>query len=644
MSRLGRTLGFLVATLILPAATAAQFPPGPPPLARGTAVIVGQVVDAATGKGISSAVVTLAGSRRAMSTSDGRFAFRALPKGSHSLTASRSGYIEGAYGMKRPGGPTLPVVLADGERRGDMVIWMWRHGSITGSIVDEAGEPVVGIQVSALRRTTLGGRRRFAPGSVGTTDDRGVYRIARLAPGDYAVGMITSQVSVPAATVRQFEETAMSGGDLNRNTVFQAMMQVGATPMMSGTESRQVGDQVQTIGRGAPTPPPVDGARLFAYPSLYYPAASSASSAAIVTVASGQERTGIDLQVRPVPMVKVSGTVVGGTAPAATLPVRLISQGSDDFGRTADVGATVTDASGGFSFLAVPTGDYVIKIVQVPRPMMPSAAPTTIAVGTSMMMTGSLAPNPELPPLPTEPTLWASLPIAVGDADITGVNVLLRTGIRVSGRVEFEGAAEKPAPDQLSRIPVLVEPLDGQLDRVSTPPGRFDAKGQFSTYGVAAGRYYIRIGAPPTGWTFKGAFLGERDVSDDPLELESTDVADVVITFTDRPASLAGTVQQAERSGRDGVAVVVFPADAKSWQDSSANPRRMRRVAVTDSGAYDVPALPPGAYYVAAVSETAAGDWRDPAFLEQLAPGAAHVQITEGEKATQSLRLQEVRR
>ena len=261
-----------------------------------------------------------------------------------------------------------------------------------------------------------------------------------------------------------------------------------------------------------------------------------------------------------------------------------------------------------------------------------------------MMTMGSFTPNPELPSVPTEPTLWASLPIAVGDADVSGVNVLLRTGIKVSGRVEFEGAAEKPPPDQLSRIPVLVEPLDGQLDRWSTPPGRIDAKGQFTTYGVAAGRYYIRIGAPPAGWTFKGAFLGERDVSDDPLELDSTDVADVVITFTDRPASLAGTVQQAERSARDGVAVVVFPADSKSWLDSGSNSRRMRKVAVSETGAYDVPALPAGAYYVAAVSETAAADWRDPAFLEQLAPGAAHVQIDNGEKATQSLRLQEVRR
>ena len=454
--------------------------------------------------------------------------------------------------------------------------------------------------------------------------------------------MITSQVSVPAATVRQFEETAMSGGDLNRNPVFQAMMQVGATPLMSGTESRQVGDQVQTIGRGAPTPPPVDGARLFAYPSLYYPAASSASSAAVVTVASGQERTGIDLQVRPVPMVKVSGTVVGGTAPGATLPVRLVLQGSDDIGRIADVGGTVTDASGGFSSLAVPAGDYVIKVAQVPRPLMPSAASTAIAVGPSMMVTGSFNPNPELPAIPTEPTLWGSVATAVGDSDVTGVNVLLRTGVKVSGRVEFDGNAEKPAPDQLSGISVLVDPFDGNMDHASI--GRIDAKGEFTIHGLAAGRYYIRGGQPSAGWTFKGAFLDDRDVSDEPLELDATDVAGVVITLTDRPASLAGTVQQADRAARDGVAVVVFPADSKAWLDTGANSRRMRKVAVTDSGAYDVPALPAGSYYVAAVSEAAAGDWRDPAFLEQLAPGAAHVQITDGEKATQSLRLQEVRR
>ncbi len=409
MSRLSRTLGILVTILILPAAAAAQFPPAPPPLARGTAVIVGQVVDAATGKGVSSAIVSLGGTRRAMSTSDGRFAFRALPSGSHSLSAVRSGYIGGAYGMRRPDGPTLPVVLADGERRADIVILMWRNSSITGSIVDEAGEPVVGIQVTALRRTTVGGRRRFAQTGVGTTDDRGVYRLSRLAPGDYAVGMIASQVSVPAATVRQFEETAMSGGDLNRNAVFQAMMQVGATPLMSGTESRQVGDHVQTIGRGAP----------------YLRRSTARNSSRIPASTILRPRRRLRQRSSRSHRARSEPASTFRCGPCRWSKYRAPSSGElrrqrrfpcDSFprdttsGRTADVGATVTDASGGFSFLAVPAGDYVIKIVQVPRPATPTAAQTTFAVGTSMMTMGSFTPNPDVPPIPTEPTLWAIAP------------------------------------------------------------------------------------------------------------------------------------------------------------------------------------------------------------------------------------------
>jgi uncharacterized protein (DUF2141 family) len=644
MSRLGRTLGGILAVLTLPATGAAQLPPGPPPLAPGTGIIVGQVLDAATGRGVSSAVVTLAGSRRVMTTTDGRFAFRSLPEGSHTLTAAKSGYIDGAYGMRRPGGPTLPVVLADGERRGNLVIWLWRHGAITGTIVDEAGEPLTGIQVTALRRSIVGGRRRFVQGGTGTTDDRGIYRIARLAPGDYAVAMTTSQVSIPVSAARQYEESMMAGGDFNRNPILQAMVQVGAMPgLMGGTDSRQVGDEMQTLGRGAPTPPPADGQRLFAYPSLFYPSAPSAVSATMVSVASGQERTGIDLQVRPVPMVKLSGTVTGQSpTSAANLPVRLVPQGSDDLGRTADVGGTITTASGGFTFLGVPSGNYTIKIVQIPRSAAPSAPPMTISVGSGMMISGSFAPNPEVPPIPAEPTMWANVPVSIGDADVTGVNIALNTGLRVSGRIEFEGAADKPTPEQLSRIPVMLEPVDGQMDRNVTPPGRIDAKGQFTSYGLPAGRYYVRSSAP-TGWTLKGAFLGERDLSDVALDLESTDVADVVLTFTDRPASLSGTVQMTERAARDGVAVIVFPADSKAWMETGVNPRRMRKVATTDTGAYNVTPLPAGAYYVAALSETVAGEWQDPAFLEQLAASAAHVQIDNGEKATMSLRLLEIR-
>jgi Carboxypeptidase regulatory-like domain len=642
--RLGCVASTLAAflTLSVPASSRAQ-PPPTPQLATGTGLIVGQVIDGATGKGVSSAVVTLASARRVMTTSDGRFVFRNLPEGSHNLTASKSGYIDGGFGARRPGGPTLPVVLADGERRGDLIIRLWRHGSISGVISDEAGEPLVGIQVTALRRSMVGGRRRFTPGGTGTTDDRGLYRISRLSPGDYIVGMVSSQISLPASTTQQLQEVMMAGAEAARSAMLQTIFQIGGTPLMAGgPDSRQVGDQVQTIPRNTPTPPPVDGPRLFAYPTTLYPAAPVPAAATIVSVGSAQERTGVDIQVRPIPTARVSGTVSGAPTTAANVGVRLVPLGADDLGRTADAAATLTDAGGAFTFPAVPAGEYTLRVLQTPRAVVPPSAPMMISVGSGVTMGFAGGPPEGPPPIPSEPTLWAVLPVAVGETDVSGVNVVLRTGLRISGRVEFDGTAEKPTPEQLQRIFVLIEPVDGQIDRMATPPGRIDARGQFNTSGFATGRYFVRIPGPPAGWSLKGVFVGDRDVSDVPLELESSDVSDVVVTFTDRSSSISGTVQVSERDARDGVAVIVFPADSKLWQETGANPRRMRRMGVSDSGAYVVGSLPPGEYFVAAIREVTA-DWQDPKFLEQLSASAAHVQLDDGEKATQNLRVQEIK-
>jgi hypothetical protein len=375
---------------------------------------------------------------------------------------------------------------------------------------------------------------------------------------------------------------------------------------------------------------------------MFYPASPTVQGASIVTVVSGQDRSGVDLQVKPVPTARLSGILTGPAGPGATLPVRLIPAGSEDMARIFDAAGTVTDVNGAFTFLAVPSGDYTLRTTHVPRQLTPPGTMTTVSTGSGVTMATSSGPV-EPPAIPNDPMLWATIPVSIADADVTGLTVALRTGLRIRGRIEFEGSIEKPPPDQLSRILVTIEPVDGQLDRAVTPPGRIDAGGQFNTYGYAAGRYFVRVGGAPSGWTFKGAFHGDRDVSDVPLELESTDISDVILTFTDRPASLAGTVQLPQRAPAGGIAVVVFPADSKSWMETGVNPRRMRKVATTDAGSYQVSTLPPGDYFVAAIAETAASDWQDPKFLEALAAGASQVQVGDGEKITQNLRLQEVR-
>jgi hypothetical protein len=251
--------------------------------------------------------------------------------------------------------------------------------------------------------------------------------------------------------------------------------------------------------------------------------------------------------------------------------------------------------------------------------------------------------SPEMGPSASdEPTLWAALPLSVGDADVEGVGVVLRTGARVTGRLELDGAATKPTSEQLSRIGIVLEPVDGALSRIAGVPGRIDRDGTFKSAGVAGGRYFVRILGTLPGWTLKGAFHAEKDLTDFPFDLE-VDINDVVLSYTDRPASLGGTIQMSGNDGRDGVGVVVFPAETKLWAESSVVSRRFRRVSARDDGGFEVAAIPPGSYYVAAIRETAGADWIDPAFLESLAGSASLVQIGEGERAIQNLRVQEVR-
>jgi hypothetical protein len=34
---------------------------------------------------------------------------------------------------------------------------MWKHAAVSGTVVDDVGEPLVGIQVTSIRHTNVGG-------------------------------------------------------------------------------------------------------------------------------------------------------------------------------------------------------------------------------------------------------------------------------------------------------------------------------------------------------------------------------------------------------------------------------------------------------------------------------------------------------
>jgi len=634
-------------------ALVSQSVPAPTGPTRAAGLVVGRVVDGSTNRPIAGAIVSILGGfgpgspPRAMTNAGGYFVFRKLAKGSYSLAATRPGYIDGAYGRRRPGGGAAALQLEDGERVSGLVIAMWRQATIGGTVSDEAGEPVIGAQVTAYQRRFAGGRYRTVQAGTAMTDDRGVYRIAALPPGDYLVAFIWKEVSMPAATA-ELLRTAPSTNDPKAQEALRERFMLAPSLAIPGSSSAmQVGSSVRDLPFDMPVPPSADDS-VYIYPSQFYPGVPSPARSTAVVLASGQERAGVDFTLTPVKTARVSGTLVGPTGPVANAAVRLVATGDESFPEL-DASATLTGDAGEFTLLGVPPGQYTLKVLRTPRP--PIAPPNTtttmtqIQVGSSMVMTTTTGPLPggTLPP-PTpvsdEPTLFTDTPVNVGNRDVTDVMVTLQRGPRIAGRFDFDGTHDRPDARALMRVPVTLDRVDvtpAPNARAAGLPGHADETGAFKTPAVAPGRYLVRVGGILPDWSLKSVTVDGRDVSESPLDLRA-DVNTVVITFTDRPTKLNGVVRTTEGSADADAVVVVFPVDQSGWADYGYNPRRVRSTHAARNGSYTIAGLPPGDYYVAAIHEDTTPQWQEPRVMEDLARGATQVRLGDGDTRSQDLK------
>jgi hypothetical protein len=603
----------------------------------------------------------ITGPTRVMTDGDGRFVFYGLPAGAFTINASKSGYMTGTYGRRTPtavlaaDGRPAPLVLAAGAQRSDIAVSLWKYGVISGRVVDEQGEPMIGVQVRVLRRTFVAGRLRLSQtGNMPPTDDRGIYRNATLEPGDYVAAIVTTHATMPAAVFESYAAAARAGDSLGFTRMLSAGgaaivrdgVRVGA--LLVGSGSQAPGGSSRIIRR--PAVLPTSGDRLLVYPTVYHPGVSTPAEASLFTVTAGEERGNVDFQLRPVPASSVSGTLTGPDGPVPHTGLELLAAGIEHLTRedSFEAATTMTDAGGAFTFLGVTPGQYRLRALRVPqRPQRaPSPGATTIIqTGTSTISSGiggALTPEP----IPDEPTWWASMPVAVGESDIESLAVALRPGARIRGRAQFDGTAKPPQGSALERVSLAIESGDGRASGAvatfQTRTARVDAGGRLNSYQLPPGAYILRPGAPPSGWTFASAMLDGRDVSVEPFTLAESDV-DVVIRFTDRPSELSGTIATDGQSDELDLLAVVFPVDPRGWTDYGLTPRRLRSSSRKGAGAFSFVGLPDGDYHVAAILQGAAPDWRDPAFLKKLASVATRVSIVEGEHASVTVRPVEVR-
>jgi hypothetical protein len=591
-----------------PATTLASAP-------ASTALIIGRVIDGTTGAAIRGATVTIGGAaaprtgNTVLVDSQGRFLFSGLAAGTFTLRAQRNGFLPGAYGQTQPEGQGQSIELREDERRIDVTIRLWRYASISGRALDEAGEPVAGVYVSAFRRTWLAGRPSLSgSGSLRPTDDRGVYRIGRMPPGEYVVGITTRLVTFPIAFV-EADVDARQAGAASQQTRSADLTAKGASPLgtVPTMPSTRIGRFAVAMSYGLDEPLPVVDGRVMIFPITFHPSASTTESATPVILNAGDQRLGVDLHLRLTPTVSISGIATGPDGPIENLGLRLQLGPDSQFQsrRLVEPAHTVTSAGGAFTLLGVPPGSFTLV--------------AAVSAGQG-------------------PAISTALPLTVGDRDLKDVALTLHPNSQVSGRLEFDGASEKPPFPWVGQV-LGLDPVDGHFERITF---KIEPDGTMPAVSVPPGRYFVRVGVPgaanPLGpWTLKSAMVGGRDVSDVPMTVGGDDITGLVVTFTDRAAALTGTVRNAQNVADATATVLVFPTDRALWIDYGALPRRLRAVRTDRTGAFSIPALPAGDYYAIAVAEDATTDWLRQAFLTRAAGMATRVTIAEGAGATVNL-------
>ncbi|HYT65762.1 MAG TPA: carboxypeptidase regulatory-like domain-containing protein [Vicinamibacterales bacterium] len=524
--------------------TAVSYEPEPRPVRR--------VRVTCTGSGFAATAIT---------DDRGRFVFAGLKAGRYTVTATKDAWVTSAYGAKRPSRPGSAIPLANGQTA-SITLAMIRGSVITGVLLDYNNQPAADTSVSALRYVVQDGSRRLSPVASATTDDRGVYRIYGLAPGDYFVGAAARAASLGSTSseLRLLDERR-------------------------GTE------------------------RTVALASTYFPGTPVATQAIAVTLGPAQERDGVDFALQLVPTARVEGSVTttDGSPALAGTQVNLIASAQTTFPGTAfgALRSARVSTEGTFSFVDVAPGTY-----------------TVLARGG--------------PPL-----TWASAEIAVDGENVTGLSLGLQPGMTLTGQLKFDAMRLK-LPADLGSMRVALQPVQSQGAVTLAPSGaRIDASGRFEITGILPGRYRLTASLPglgrPGNWYLRSAVVNGQDTIDMPIEIRPNElIRDALVTLSDHPAQLTGTVQNAAGGAPNEFTVILFPADQALWLAQS---RRIHGLRPSADGAFSFSVLPPGEYLLAAIDDVEPNEWFDPALLQRLVPTAMKVVLADGEQKVQDIRL-----
>lgn len=372
-----------------------------------------------------------------------------------------------------------------------------------------------------------------------------------------------------------------------------------------------------------PRPPlsnPTPGVGTIRDVRTYFPSTDNPATATPITVKGGEEITGIDIGMRSQLHVRVSGRVI--IQASAPEPIR-----------------NDPNLPGIFEAMANAQSRNV-QVQLVPRSLdRPFDAGSVLSTAVFLPATGEF----EFPNVPAGSyDLFASAPAQSGPAmgrvavdvlgtDVTGITVILRSGVEVKGTVTIDGAPPT-RPVSVGLQAIDSQWRAGMFGMLSGGGRGGPPTAEFSIRFVPQGRYRISSSVE-SQFYIQDVLQNTRSIYDSGFDVGFSEPDPIQVVVRSGAGAIDGTVVDQSGNSVSGGLVTLVPMNHRE------NPARYRSATSNAMGRYSLVGIPPGDYILLAWPVQVNGAFMNAAFLSKFEDSGQRVTVAPNSKATIKLAL-----
>jgi protocatechuate 3,4-dioxygenase beta subunit len=353
--------------------------------------------------------------------------------------------------------------------------------------------------------------------------------------------------------------------------------------------------------------------------TTYYPNGADPSSAVAVDVAAGAELRGMDIRLIQAKVYAVRGKTVdsSGAPPSAIVS---LTRKEDSGNVLALLGGSTQQVrpDGTFEFRNIVAGTYVLQVAQI---MANRDQPANVTGRVEVTVGDANIEGVVLPLIP-RPEITGTLTLE--DGDITS---LLKPAQNTTG-VAAAGNAVVPRPGRLTLNLTSTENILGN----GSSAAQVNGDGTFRFDALGTTKYALNV-QTPQGTYLRSARFGGQDVLHATIDTTSGTGGTLELVLSSKAATVTGSVHNQKGEALARAIVTLWPKTPDSSPTGG-----IRATMADQNGAFKLPSLAPGDYYIAAWEDLDSGLAQSADFLNHFSSDASATTLAEGAQESRDLK------